>query len=261
MVALFDLDSLVYDAKYRIISFADARKLIAELGKKKARMDVVEQVYNRMEQMINQILTEVEGCVGELDETIYYLTYNLDPYRNKIDPQYKKNRKKDKWAVRIRNYIIQDENFEVKYDFQWEADDLIYDKAASLREKGIDYVVISKDKDLKQIEGAYFDYYKEDTGETNDYFRKIKTYRGLSVQTKEDTEYLLAYQMIAGDNVDNIKGIPGKGEVKAKKIIKDRKGYGLLRAVYAEYRKYYKHPFIAKTEFRKTYNLVKLGKR
>ena len=208
MIALFDLDSLVYDSLYRIVSFDDMRKMVTAIGKKKARIEIVEIAYNRMEQMIVQILAEIEACAGQIEETIFYLTYNIDPARNKVDAMYKKHRKKNKWANRMRNFIIQEPSFEVKYDFEWEADDLIFDKAVALRDKEIEYIVISKDKDLKQIEGLYFDYYKQDTGVTDDYFRKVKKYRGLSFQTKEDTQLLLAYQMIAGDATDNINGNP-----------------------------------------------------
>jgi len=259
MIALFDLDSLVYDALYKIVSIQDMRSLISNMGKKKARQEVIELTYNRMEQMIMQVLQEVENCTTDIDETIYYLTYNISPIRNTIDPFYKKNRKKNKWANRLRNYIIQEPNFEVKYDFEWEADDLIYDKAKALRQRGEDFVVISKDKDLKQIEGLFFDYYKEDTGEIDDWFKKIKKYRGLSVISKEQADYLVAKQMLMGDSVDNIKGIPKIGEVKASKFLDNRKW--LLRAVYEQYKTYYKNPLLAKIEFKKTYGLVKLGKK
>ena len=62
MIALFDLDSLVYDSLYRIVSFDDMRKMILSIGKKKARIEIVDIAYNRMEQMIVQILAEIEAC-------------------------------------------------------------------------------------------------------------------------------------------------------------------------------------------------------
>lgn len=259
MIALFDLDSLVYDALYRIVSISDMRKIILDMGKVRGRKDVIEIAYNRMEQMINQVLTEVESCTTTLDETLFYLTNTLTPQRNLVCPTYKRNRKKNKWANSLRNYIIQEPLFEVKYNFDWEADDLIFDKATQLRNKGIDFVVISKDKDLKQIEGLFFDYYKVDTGEIDQYFNKIKIYRGLSVISKEDADYLLAKQMLMGDSVDNIQGIPKIGQVKSTKILEGKQGYGLLKAVWNEYKNHYKNTLLAKIEFRKTYQLVKLG--
>lgn len=261
MIALFDLDSLIYDALYRIISRAEARTLITEMGVKRARLEVIELAYNRLEQMITQVLTEVEYCTKSIDQTFYYITNNVAPIRNRVDPNYKKHRKKNKWANLFRNRLIQDTSFDIVYDLTWEADDLIYDKAARLRERGEDFIVISKDKDLKQIEGLFFDYYKLDTGKTDDRFNKIKEYRGLSVISKEDAEYLLAKQMLMGDAVDNIKGVPKIGEITAEKILKGKKGHALLVAVYRQYRKFYKHPIIAKMEFKKTYQLVKLGKK
>ncbi len=259
MTALFDLDSLVYDALYRIVSISEMRDLISKMGVTKARQEVIEIAYNRMEQMIVQVLSEVEAVTTHIDETFYYLTNNIDPIRNRVDPMYKRHRKKNRWANRLRNYIIQEPSFEVKYSLTLEADDMIYDKAKAMRSRGEDFIVISKDKDLKQIEGLYFDYYKEKTGVLDEYFRDIKQYRGLSVISKEDAEYLLARQMLMGDSVDNIKGIPKIGPVKADKILVNKKGYGLFRAVYLTYLSHYHHRFIAKNEFNKTLRLVKIG--
>ena len=95
MVALFDLDSLVYDSLYRVASIAQMKEFIEEYGKKRARNAVVQMAYNRLDQMIVKILSEIENCSTEISTIEYYLTYNLSPKRNEIEPTYKKNRKKN----------------------------------------------------------------------------------------------------------------------------------------------------------------------
>lgn len=262
MIALFDLDSLVYDSLYKIISFGEAKYLIKEIGLKKTKVETIERAYNRMNQMIEKILTSVEDSTKSIDETKLYITYNLSPIRNKIYPFYKSKRKKNKWATKLRNKIIQDDSFEVFYDFEYEADDLIYDEAKRLREKGVDYICISKDKDiLKGIEGASFDYYKQDTGETDDYFNPIKEYRGVGFNTKEDVDYFLATQLLIGDSVDNIPNVvysgkkQGLGKIKAEKILNGKSGFALLRTVYLEYQKTERPK-----DIRRNYYLCKLGK-
>lgn len=260
MVALFDLDSLVYDSLYRVASIAQMKEFIEEYGKKRARNAVVQMAYNRLDQMIVKILSEIENCSTEISTIEYYLTYNLSPKRNEIEPTYKKNRKKNKWASLLRNYLIQDASYDIFYNFEWEADDLIFDRARKLKAENIDYVVISKDKDLKQIGGLFFDYYKQDTGELDDYFKKIKKYRGLSFITEIEANKLVYLQILKGDSVDNIKGLKGIGEQKAQKILSSKNTeFGFRRSAFAKYKEFYGAD--AKKEYRKTEFLVRLGVR
>jgi 5'-3' exonuclease len=260
MIALFDLDSLVYDALYRVTSISQMKDFISEYGKKKARNCVVEMAYNRMEQMLTKLLYEVEQSTTEITKIEYYLTYCLANKRNQIEPTYKAHRKKNKWANMLRNYIIQEPNFEVIYDFEWEADDLIFDRANKIKQKGEQYVVISKDKDLKQIGGLYFDYYKQKTGELDEYFKEIKEFRGLTYIDEIEAKKLVYLQILKGDSVDNIKGLKNIGDVKSKKILQDAKNeFGFIRRTYGKYKEFYGSE--AKNEYRKTEFLIRLGKR
>ena len=49
MVALFDLDSLVYDSLYRVASIAQMKEFIDEFGLKRASNVVVQMAYNRFD--------------------------------------------------------------------------------------------------------------------------------------------------------------------------------------------------------------------
>jgi 5'-3' exonuclease len=260
MIALFDLDSLVYDALYRVASISQMKDFISEYGKKKARNCVVEMAYNRMEQMLTKLLYEVEQSTTEITKIEYYLTYCLANKRNQIEPTYKAHRKRNKWANMLRNYIIQEPNFDVIYDFEWEADDLIFDRANKIKQKGEQYVVISKDKDLKQIGGLYFDYYKQKTGELDEYFKEIKEFRGLTYIDEIEAKKLVYLQILKGDSVDNIKGLKNIGDVKSKKILQDAKNeFGFIKRTYGKYKEFYGSE--AKKEYRKTEFLIRIGKR
>jgi hypothetical protein len=89
-----------------------------------------------------------------------------------------------------------------------EADDMIGIRAYELKRKGIPYLIVSNDKDLKTIPGEHYDWVK------GELFR---------VSTIEAMKFFYA-QCIAGDNTDNIPGVDGlsinnKGTGKAQKII------------------------------------------
>ena len=78
-----------------------------------------------------------------------------------------------------------------------EADDIV---AALQCEKTY---IISKDKDLKQVPGFHYD------------FNTNKIYE----ITKAEASYNLAYQLLAGDSVDNIPGFPKYGPKKAEAFL------------------------------------------
>lgn len=78
-----------------------------------------------------------------------------------------------------------------------EADDLV----AVLNRPGT--LIYSMDKDLKQLAGKHF----------NKGFNKVEEI------TPADGLLMLCYQLLAGDSTDNISGLPGTGDVGAKKIL------------------------------------------
>lgn len=76
-----------------------------------------------------------------------------------------------------------------------EADDLIGIRAYELRAKGIEYLVVTNDKDLKTIPGEGYDWVKQEP------------------YSNTDVESMLFFysQCIAGDDTDDIPGVPGLG--------------------------------------------------
>ena len=258
MIALFDVDSLIYKAIYKVVSVEDLRERLksidrsANVKKQKAaiRNWIVESSYNKMEQMAYRILNDSEDYGMQFEKVEFYVTYCLASERKKIDPSYKANRKFNKWAGKLRAYIVEQSNLDCKYSVRWEADDLIADRAKQLRLNDSPYCVFSIDKDLVQIPGLHFNYYIEkvrgeykstipieeyksmakelkqlffiekDKNEAKIYGCTLQ-YKGLrNIEPHESANFLLS-QMIIGDGCDNVKGIPRKGEVYVKKLFGD----------------------------------------
>lgn len=247
MIVLFDFDSAVYSAVQRIVSIQIIRGWLKK-GRPRFWMEqeIVNMSINRLLQANTNIFIAIEDTGIEISEVEYYLTVCKDSYRKKICSEYKAKRKKNKWVNMIRAKLIEME-FAIKDD-QFEADDLIADRALEL---GPDKcLILSLDKDLKTIEGIHFDYYKPILHDENGK-RKQSDYRGLSVWTKEESEAFFWEQMLVGDSVDNIKGVPGIGEKKANLIKKDRLN------VFGAYET--KFGMLASVMFQKNYELLRLG--
>lgn len=82
----------------------------------------------------------------------------------------------------------------------YEADDLVISLAD--RYTG-SFVLIGIDKDGLQLSGTHFNFTKHTWIEV----------------TPEEAQYNLAFQMLTGDSVDNIQGVPKIGKVKAEKLL------------------------------------------
>lgn len=81
-----------------------------------------------------------------------------------------------------------------------EADDVV----SVLQDPDFTYI-LSKDKDLKQVPGWHYDFENNTIYEIDN----------------ANAAYNLAYQLLAGDSVDNIPGFPNFGEVKTKKFLSE----------------------------------------
>lgn len=119
---------------------------------------------------------------------------------------YKGTRKpREEWLLKWENII--------KYHFtnRWgfytpidlEADDVVCAMHNLL--KSPDSIIVSPDKDLQQIAGLHFNYKKMD--------------EGIKQVDQQTASYNFWLSMLTGDTVDNIRGLPGIGEVKAKAIL------------------------------------------
>lgn len=179
----------------------------------------------------------MEGCswaevVGDLEERIYsimegaecnlasvYLT-GRNNYRKDVavTKPYKGNRKSEKpfWLPQIREHLYKDG---AKCEIDMEADDLL----------GIDCiktggVICTIDKDLDMIPGMHYNWLKHEQG-----VYEVDAEQGVSLFLK---------QLVTGDSVDNIPGIPRKGEKAFEKLSDENLGdiWGLWLSVLEMYR-------------------------
>ena len=174
------------------------------------------------------------GCI----QYVAFLT--AGSHRYSFYPEYKANRKKlekPRFLKELTAYAIETLGF-CRVD-GYEADDLVNMCKEQL---GDNTLIVHTDKDLDQIPGNHFNYKKPE-------FYDIS----------EDTAELnLWTQVITGDSIDNIKGIPGKGAKFAETLFEeDEEGTPFHSLVLHEYvTKLGQYQGIE--EFTKNYKLIKL---
>lgn len=251
LTVLFDYDSLIYKSVYKIVDIQTIKQWFAQ-GKTKdwMRAKILEECKNRLCNIGDNLFSEIEETGIMIGHVEYFITNAPKSIRRKIYPQYKTNRRPNKWVNLIRAYLIE-MGFAVTHP-EFEADDLIFDRANELGEQNC--IILTMDKDLTQIPGIHFNYYRPKI--INEQGQKVSgDVKGLSLVTKEEAEYNFWLSMITGDSGDNIKGIKGLGQDKAKKLL-----YGktdLKLAVINVYKEYIGRDW--EEEFEINYRLLKLG--
>lgn len=260
MTALIDLDSILYKAVYKIVSVSEMREAIKNYGKEAAKQWLKEEVYNeginrcenellKMQQYLSSIFFE------EITSYELFITTCTNSFRKQISKSYKSNRKKNKYVWLLREHYRHNE---ARNSDKLEADDLIAIKANELG-KG-NYIIVSIDKDLRQIGGYFWSYYKVKSKDSfgdlisNEYGFYETEYKQKQVDfiNDEDAEKFFWSQMLIGDTSDNIKGVKGVGIKTSEKILSNSKSFWFTTA-----RKYIEKG--QKEDFRINYQLLKLG--
>jgi|TARA_Y100000296_G_scaffold40362_2_gene46550 hypothetical protein len=138
-----------------------------------------------------------------------------------VTKPYKGNRKgyKPFYYQKVRDYLIEELGALVSEDE--EADDTL--AIAQTNDKD-NTIICTIDKDLWTVPGAKYDFKREES----------------SYVTEYDGIRHFQYQMLAGDPVDNIQGVPKIGPVKAKKILGD---YDDIQTTWNIIRDYYKDSY------------------
>jgi DNA polymerase-1 len=137
--------------------------------------------------------------------------------RKKIYPQYKSNRQQQPDEFRIQErrilQIIQDAGVHIFQAPEAEADDVIATMARLLHGQGYDIVLVSKDKDLRQLINDCTRMYDVQSDTFTD-----------AAKMEADCGYTPAQavevQTLMGDAIDCVPGIPGVGEKRAAELIR-----------------------------------------
>ena len=119
------------------------------------------------------------------------------------------------YVIKTYNPIMQD---------GLEADDTISIEATGYIKINQLYMLITIDKDLKNIGGLFYNLMHNNL---------------ITVSKKESIEFFHE-QLLTGDNVDNIPGIEGIGKVKASKILENKTIKEQFEAIIAAYKTCYK---------------------
>ena len=145
-------------------------------------------------------------------------------FRKDIFPEYKANRpsRPDDFKPQEERIlqIVHDAGLPIYGVNGFEADDLIATMVKDLK-KDYDVVLVSKDKDLRQLLGDGVRMYDVHTDESFDE-------HAMREKLGYGPEQAVEVQALMGDNVDNVPGVPGVGEKTAAKLIGK---YGSAEAV------------------------------
>lgn len=151
----------------------------------------------------------------------HYLAMAIDTgdefvFRKEISPDYKANRPpipddfepQEKRILRI----VEDLGIPIFSKKGFEADDVIATLVHRLRDKGFETIIVSKDKDLRQLIDDSTKLYDVQSDSLMDRPR-------MTAELGYTPAQAIDVQTLMGDSVDNVQGIPGVGEKTAAKLI------------------------------------------
>lgn len=225
-LVLIDADSIVYIVGYNHREFKRD-----DLGTTEAVIASVDSVLEALFENIGA--THYIGALSD-SKSFRNQIYKYAPYKGT------RGSKPDfiiEWENVIKEYMIE-KGFIMVPNF--EADDIV----SVLKENYPDAIIASPDKDLRQSPGFFFDYSKNTP---------------LENLTEFQANYNFYYSMLVGDSADNVKGVTGLGEVKAKKLLENcTNDIEMDAVVWEAYEKAYGHYYgsIIRTETKITLSLV-----
>lgn len=199
-IAIIDCDSLMF-------SIANPIKLKDEYGN--YIVDTTTNLVTRREKTEEELIstsTYIFNSILNKTNSTHYIGFikgcNTTNFRININSDYKLNRSnlaKPKWWDFLKNHLI--EQFEII-----EVNNIEVDDAVLITYKNIpDSFICAIDKDLLNIEGTHYNF---------------RTEEWITNTRNHEINYL-AKQMIIGDTIDNIKGLPGRGESYFNKNLKE----------------------------------------
>lgn len=174
--------------------------------------------------LLSGILDRFEGY----DQHIYMR--GKSQWRYDVWPLYKHRRDLTPKPVHLKSIVRHYERkFNARVPQKMEADDACSINAYDCIRKGIDYVIVSVDKDLLQIPGQHFNYSNFFEGKNPNI-----------LVDPWDAEKFLWQQILSGDSTDDIPGCPGWGDTKSKNLLEDAQDQEeLITAVYEKYQNVY----------------------
>jgi DNA polymerase-1 len=207
LLALVDIDCYLNASAWEKKTIQEAQKRLDEIVE-----DLVSEVY----------CTDWVACLGgpeNFREELVQEHYKHTETRLKA-----KSRRPD-WFMELKHWIAQKDNVVVSDNeesddvlAQWQCDD------------SVNTVIISNDKDFLTVPGKFFSpSVKKYLGRENNFIE----------QSNEEAFLFFCRQMLEGDSVDNIPGIPGLGPVKSKALLEEISTEEAKALVQGEYELHY----------------------
>lgn len=138
-----------------------------------------------------------------------YTVRSRDNFRLKFYPEYKQNRKFKEpipFLSEVKDFLLFKSEYKSMATFgdevSWEADDLCLSYYIHFKDE-YECLISSPDKDIKNLNVPVYDYKKLEYNNPSEF--------------KEN--YSMAYDLIAGQSGDGIKGIEGLGDKAAEKLL------------------------------------------
>jgi len=219
-IALVDLDGMIYAAgcvseevyymvdgmrfsyKKEANEYCDTHDISRDEIDKGVDAQPVGNALNALRMMCEASIRDAGCDVGEL----YLTPQGRAVFRFDIYEDYKVGRKNAHKPVHykaLRNYATK--NLGAVICDNMEADDMLNIRANELSAQDKEWVIVTVDKDLKQVPGWHYDWRK-------------KTLFNVDVIEARTCLYT---QVLTGDSVDSIPGCPKIGPAKAAKALKD----------------------------------------
>lgn len=191
--------SLLIDADYLAYKTCAACEDETDFGN-----DVI-VVTSRFTEVVRGFQAEINRIWNVFNQDVILFFSSPRNFRKQISPDYKghRNRKKPCGYKRLLNWC--GENYTTIMVDGLEADDAIGIYATDPIEQEYDHVIVSPDKDMKQIPGWLYDL-KEPV---------------VNVQ-QEDADKWFFMQVMSGDQTDGYAGVPGIGLKKAAAILEQK---------------------------------------
>ena len=198
------LDKFTFKNQPTMIALIDGDSMIFMLGYVHREHQNVQEMHQSVDVFLENLFIQTGadmyyGAIAGPHKCNRYEIYKVKPYKGER-PELSDYMQF--WRPVVDQYLREKWKFEQAHD-GYEADDLIFGAAQlcnTMGSYGMDFIVCSPDKDLRTIPGMHFDYRKNEFSTVDEYQARYNFYT----------------LILAGDDSDNIAGIPGYGPKKTK---------------------------------------------